>query len=93
MKLLLVLLVVFVGVWIWRNNRINAQMNKERKSGTPPSRGADTARQIMVSCAHCGLHLPQTEALAAPGTDATHPLWFCSAEHRQLGAKPGAQAG
>ncbi len=87
MKYLLVLGVVFVGVWIWRNNRVNAQMGKS--GGMSPSRGADKTQQIMVSCAHCGLHLPQTEALAAPDADAAHPMWFCSTEHRQLGVKAG----
>lgn len=87
MKYLLVLAVVFVGVWMWRNNRINDQTTK--RGGSSPSKGADATQQIMVSCAHCGLHLPQTEALAAPGADAAHPMWFCSAEHRQLGVKAG----
>lgn len=87
MKYLLVLVVIFVGIWMWRNNRLNEQMSKQRKE-SPPTRG-NKEQQTMVSCAHCGLHLPQTEALAAPGADAMHQVWFCSAEHRQLGAKVG----
>jgi uncharacterized protein len=34
----------------------------------------------MVSCAHCGLHLPQPDALEGEG--GRH---YCSAEHRRLG--------
>jgi uncharacterized protein len=34
----------------------------------------------MVSCAHCGLHLPRTDALPAG------ERFFCSEEHRQRGA-------
>jgi len=39
-----------------------------------------TSAQAMVSCAHCGLHVPQSDALAVDGR------YFCSDEHRRLGA-------
>ena len=42
------------------------------------------AKKTMVSCAHCGVHLPQIEALAAPSADLRSQLWFCSTEHRQV---------
>jgi uncharacterized protein len=32
----------------------------------------------MVECAHCGLHLPRSEAIEAAGQS------YCSAEHRAL---------
>ncbi len=35
--------------------------------------------QAMVSCAHCGLHLPRQDALPAG------ERYYCSDEHRQRG--------
>jgi uncharacterized protein len=32
----------------------------------------------MVRCAHCGLHLPATEAIAGPGGAV-----YCSTAHRE----------
>jgi uncharacterized protein len=36
----------------------------------------------MVSCAHCGLHLPEADAL--PGPDGAH---YCSEAHRRAGPR------
>jgi len=38
--------------------------------------------QAMVSCAHCGLHLPQPDAVEGEG--GRH---YCSAEHLRLGPR------
>ncbi len=40
---------------------------------TPDRQGVEK----MVRCAHCGIHLPASEALAAPGA-----LHFCTESHR-----------
>lgn len=42
----------------------------------PPTEGGGGAEK-MVSCAQCGIHLPQSEAI-----DGTGALHFCSDEHR-----------
>ena len=85
MKYLLVLVVVFIGIWMWRNNRIAATQDKQQQKTRATHRREN--QQIMVSCAHCGLHLPQTEAL--PGPNGLAEQWFCSSEHRKLGVKAG----
>lgn len=85
MKYLLVLVVVFVGVWMWRNNRMAATQDRQQKKARAADREA--GQQVMVACAHCGLHIPQTEALPSP--DGTPEQWFCSSEHRKLGVKAG----
>ena len=38
----------------------------------------EAAPEQMVNCSHCGLYLPQSEAIAEGGK------FFCSAEHRRL---------
>lgn len=85
MKYVLVFAVVFIGVWMWRHNRIAAAQDKKQQAARETSRAQ--TQQIMVSCAYCGLHLPQTEALPDPNGVAEQ--WFCSSEHRKLGVKAG----
>ena len=85
MKDVLVLAVVFMGVWMWRHNRTAAVQEKKQQAAREASRVQ--TQQTMVSCAHCGLHLPQTEAL--PGPNGFAEQWFCSSEHRKLGVKAG----
>lgn len=75
MKYLLVALVVIVAIHIWRNNR---------RKNTPPRSKTHRLRspEDMVSCAHCGVHLPSSDAIH--GHDH---LEYCSSEHRQLGPR------
>jgi uncharacterized protein len=72
MKYLLVLAVVLIAVWLWRNNRRSE--NEERKPAAPP---AVPAPQDMVRCPVCAVHLPRADAL--PGPDGR---LYCSQEHR-----------
>ena len=68
MKLLLLLVAVLVGAWWWRH---------QKRSKTPPTPPTDqTTAERMVHCERCGLHLPQTDAIAADG------VFFCSKEHQ-----------
>lgn len=76
MKYLLVALVVIVAIGVWRNNR--------RKDAVPPATRKRRLRQPedMVTCAHCGVHLPSSDAITR--ADRTH---YCSTEHRHLGPR------
>jgi uncharacterized protein len=69
MKLLVVLLVVLFGVWLWRSRRL------ADKRPPPPARPA-----AMVTCDVCGVHLPQADALTST-TGVTGV--YCSPAHRQ----------
>ena len=73
MKYLLVLAVLLVAFWIWRNNRV------ERKPPSPPPRPPGPLPPVtMVECRHCGMHLPEGEALVGRHGH------YCSEEHRRL---------
>jgi uncharacterized protein len=68
MKLLLLLVVVLVGAGWWRH---------QKRAKTPPPQPTDhPSAERMVHCQRCGLHLPQTDAIAADG------VFFCSQEHQ-----------
>jgi len=71
MKYLLVLAVVLVAFWIWRNNRI-------QRNAPPPPKPGPKPPVVMVQCRHCGTHLPEGEALV--GRHGS----YCSDEHRRL---------
>lgn len=67
------LLVVFVGViwWVWKKRHAAPQETTKREA--PP--------ESMVSCAHCGVHLPASEALLEAGRS------YCCAAHRQAATR------
>ena len=73
MKYLLVLAVVMLAVWIWRNNR--RLERQDRPAAPPPAPLASP--QDMVRCPVCSVHLPRTDALAGPDGRL-----YCCPEHR-----------
>ena len=75
MKYLVLFAVLFIAYLVWRNNRVQRRDDEARRPSPP--RGEPGTPQEMVSCALCGLHLPQPDALR--GADGR---FFCSQEHR-----------
>ncbi|PJI96236.1 uncharacterized protein CLU85_0977 [Acidovorax sp. 69] len=74
MKYLVLLVVLVVAIGIWRSRR--DRDDDAPKSSAPSPRALP---QDMLACAHCGMHIPQAEAMML-GDHA-----YCSAEHRRLG--------
>lgn len=81
MKYLLVLLVVLIAVGVWRK-RHRAE-NPEQRRAAPRTESRLQPPQDMVACAHCGLHLPRSDALMLGS--ASQAKYYCSAEHRAQG--------
>lgn len=69
MKYLLVLVVVVVVLWLLLGRRPAASSRRPRGDGA----------ESMVRCAHCGIHLPRSEALLIGGHT------YCSPAHRDAG--------
>jgi uncharacterized protein len=69
MKYVILLLAVLAGIWWIRKQR---PQNTGTQTSRPPS-----GPQTMVTCAQCGVHLPDC--------DAVHGLQgvYCSVAHRQ----------
>lgn len=97
----LVLAVVIAAVlwFLGRNRRASDQKATERQAHGGTGRTADRAPtaapepEPMVSCAHCGLLLPRSDALAgdAPhpagpaATPTAGPRHYCCEAHRRAG--------
>lgn len=77
MKYLLVLLVVGVGLYFLLGR--SRKRVEPRPPTAPPPVGGPTR---MLACAHCGVHLPDEDALRS----ATGEV-FCSAAHRLAGPR------
>ena len=68
MKYVLVIAIVLVVLWLLRPRR--------RVDAGAARRGTAEATERMVICAHCGVHLPASDAL--PGRGGV----FCGEAHR-----------
>jgi uncharacterized protein len=77
-RLLIWLLAIVAGWWLLRS----------RGRAAPPLRGDDASRravappEAMVDCAHCGLHLPASEAVRD-----TAARTFCCSAHAEAGPR------
>jgi uncharacterized protein len=88
-KLIFWIIVVLVALTIARiaariNVRNSARNNQGARPAQPPrNRAGPAGRSVpaeqMVRCAHCGIHLPRSEAALIGGRT------WCSQEHARLG--------
>ncbi|WP_124950105.1 PP0621 family protein [Sulfuriferula thiophila] len=66
MSKILFFLLIGGGVYLWLRS----------KRPSSPSSAKPKSAEDMVRCAHCGVHLPRSEAI---GSEAA---WFCSNAHQ-----------
>jgi uncharacterized protein len=71
MKLVLALLAVLAGVWLWRRGRAGGMPRSGQRD--PPK----TQAPPMVRCSRCGIYVPGDQAVA--GRQGS----YCSVNHRQ----------
>jgi len=76
MKILLLLALVFGVLWLLKGRRREHTNPPRSQPKSPPG------PQAMLACAHCGVHLPQSDALMDA---AGRP--FCSDAHRLAGPR------
>ena len=68
MKYLIWILVILLAIWAFkRSRRVKSDAPKEQPPATPTN---------MAVCLHCGIHLPQDEAVTG------EKGLYCSTEHR-----------
>ncbi|HLW05179.1 MAG TPA: PP0621 family protein [Azoarcus sp.] len=74
MRVLLILILLVIVYW-WARRALD----ERRRRNKPMRRPVKGER--MLACAHCGLHVPESEALKAEGR------FYCSEQHRRLGVQ------
>lgn len=68
MKLLIVLLAILFGVWLWRRgHRIRHAAQQPKQLQT----------EAMIACAHCGVHVPRSSSVQG------RVGRYCSVAHRR----------
>ena len=75
LKNLLLLLLLLAVWWAWKHK----DKGDGRTGGSAPAEPRPPER--MVRCAHCGVHLPENDALRAGGE------YFCNDSHRRAGSR------
>lgn len=79
MKFVILLVAVLVLLWLLfgRTRRVDRE--------APPAKASrgSIASEGMVACAHCGLHVPASEAVQREG------LSYCGVAHRDAGPRAG----
>lgn len=65
-RLLLLIALIVLVVWLWKRFGQLLKSNPSKPEDSPLP---------MVRCAHCGVHLPQNQALQA----GKH--WYCNQDH------------
>jgi uncharacterized protein len=74
MKYLIWILVILLAIWAFkRSRRVKSDAPKEQPPAPAP---APATPANMAVCLHCGIHLPQDEAVTG------EKGLYCSAEHR-----------
>ena len=74
-RLIVIVVVVVALVWLLRR----ALAGPRREGEAPPA----APQGDLVSCAHCGVNLPRSEARSAG------ERFYCSEEHLRLGPRDG----
>lgn len=84
---ILLWVVVIVGMLLLtrilshHNAKVKHKTRSQRQN-IPHRSKADASPEQMVRCAHCGIHLPRSEAVLRRGKT------WCSNEHARLGVGP-----
>ena len=74
-SLLKFLLLALAVVWLWHSPALRGKRSGHASKPPKPKQSPDT----IVSCGHCGLHVPEAEAFRNARQQP-----FCSAAHRDL---------
>ncbi len=80
LRVLVWLVLLIAGWWFFRKSTRRAP--PPLRPATTPAAPAIAKAEPMVDCAHCGLHLPASEALRDEATRA-----YCCVEHRAAGPR------
>jgi uncharacterized protein len=73
LKAILLLLALLLAYWVFIRDKLVARRGHASKPDA-------TRTETMIACAHCGIHVPEGDAVTGGGHH------YCCDEHRKLGA-------
>jgi uncharacterized protein len=73
MKYVIWVAIIFAGLWWVRQQRSGANTPSKKNKGS----------NVMLPCAHCGLHIPESEAVLGPAKSNGAQTPYCSQQHLQ----------
>jgi uncharacterized protein len=76
LRIVLLIAAILLLVWLLRGIGRGGRKEAPPAEGGGARRTGTKAAATMVACAHCGVHLPRSEAVQAQG------LHFCGEPHR-----------
>ncbi len=79
LKILLLVAVIGIALWLFKSRK---RVSDSTDAQAPPKAPPPAGPQAMLACAHCGVHLPQPDALMDA---AGRP--FCTEAHRLAGPR------
>lgn len=80
-KILILVFVALVVLWLLLGRRRGDSRPGEPQADKPAAK-PPLKPQAMLACAHCGVHLPQSDVLAGPDGRP-----YCSDAHRLAGPR------
>jgi len=84
-RVVIIVAAVLVFFWLLRRALSSRKQDDQPQAPSDAQKGGAVSPDL-VSCAHCGMHLPKNEAVAA-GEGASPGRFFCGDEHRRLGPR------
>lgn len=73
MKYVIWVAIIFAGLWWIRQQRSGPNSPSKKNKGS----------NVMLPCAHCGLHIPENEAVLGPAKSNGTQTAYCSPQHLQ----------
>ncbi len=71
--------IALVAFWVWKIHEGKKKRQAPRED--KPATTQEPTIALVLSCAHCGLHLPKDDALEKNGK------WYCSRAHVSAGPR------
>jgi uncharacterized protein len=84
-RVFIIVAAVLVFFWLLRR-ALGSRKQGERPQAPGQAPGQAAGTPDLVSCAHCGVHLPKSEAVPAGDSGPAGAL-YCSEDHRRLGTR------
>jgi uncharacterized protein len=80
------LLIALVIIWLFYSPALRQQLRRPTQTQKPSKSQQPAAPQVMLTCAHCGIHFPSSESVDM--TVSGQIYHFCSKDHMRAGPRP-----